>query len=252
MITPPNARGLWSHGVSRFFWLWMWAWTGTLERLGFWRSLLGLATTVFVSIDTRPVSDVVVDDAGTNVLRNALLGLLAVPVSMLAVYFLTQRQYRAELGFRRVIGRLALFLTTVLLPVVLITEFLIGKDLPFENATEVNVVNVVGVLLLLGLLLWWPVYMLCGIYWAGRTYCWIGEFHPLLAPSVTAGMTTVLAVIGLVEMDTNGLAPEVWLTLTLGGVVTTLILATAEYVQLVRAGIGWRTGPNPAQAVEAY
>src|SRR5262245_29653378 len=110
--------------------------TETLERLGFWRSFFGLATTVFVSIDVRPISDVA-DDAGTNVLRNALLGLLAVAVSMVVVGLLTRPEYRRALGTLRVAGRIILFLVTVLLPIYLITEFLVGKDLPFEDATEV-------------------------------------------------------------------------------------------------------------------
>lgn len=37
-----------------------------------------------------------------------------------------------------------------------------------------------------------------------------------------------------------------WLTVTVCGLATILILATAEYWRLVRIGVGWRTGPNPA------
>jgi hypothetical protein len=108
----------------------------------------------------------------------------------------------------------------------------------------------VGVLLMLGALLWWPVYLLCGIYWAGRTYCWIGEFHPLLAPTVTAIMTTVLATLDLASMDTKGLPRDVWLGITLSGLVSTLWLATAEYRKIVQMEVGWRTGPNPAESLD--
>lgn len=222
----------------------------TLERVGFWRSLIGLATTVLVSIDVRPVSDVVVDDTGTNVIRNAILGLLAVPASMLLVYFLTHREARRELRFLPVFGRVALLITTVFMPVYLITEYLMDTDLPFTHDTEITVVNSVGTILMLGLLLWWPPYMLSAIYWAGRTYCWVGEFHPLLAPTVTAGMTTVLTIIDVAAWKSNGLPVNTWLTLVVTGAITTLILAAVEYVKLVRRGVGWRTGPRTHQPTQ--
>lgn len=63
----------------------------------------------------------------------------------------------------------------------------------------------------------WPGYILNGLYWAGRTCCWIGEFHPLLATTVTAIMTTTLAVVDIAAWDPQGLDPDIWLTLACTG-----------------------------------
>ena len=60
---------------------------------------------VFVSLDTRHMSEIV-DDTGTNVIRNVMLGLLAIPVSIAVVYFLTHRPARPELRFWPVVGKL--------------------------------------------------------------------------------------------------------------------------------------------------
>lgn len=216
-----------------------------MERLGFWRSVSGLATVVIASVGTRSVSDVVVADTGGKVITNGTVGLIAVPVSVAVVYFLTLPGFRRELGFRSIARKLTLLTVTVILPVVVITLFLIGKEIPFKG------MNVLLILLIVIALLWYLVYLLCVLYWAGRTYCWIGEFHPLLAPTVTAIVVSGITMLDLAALDTKGLALDVWLVITLSGLVSTVWLAVAEYRQIRDENVGWRTGPVAQRARSA-
>jgi hypothetical protein len=81
------------------------------------------------------------------------------------------------------------------------------ESLPVENATDVNVVTGLGVLLMLALLVWLPVYIACGVFWAVRSYCFAGELHPLLAPTLTGITATVLTILDLARGKPTGRHP---------------------------------------------
>lgn len=213
----------------------------------------GMAVVVLVSLNVRPTSEALVEETGAKPLVNATIMVLAVPLAVLIVLLITRGPARKLLGYRRMGRTFGLWLITVALPIVLLSEIdFESKGLPFENVSEQNVATWLADTLILALVVWWIVYMACGVFWAVRSYCFVGEFHPLLAPTLTGVTAIGLAVRDLVEGDTNGLAHDVWLTLILCGLATTLILATAEYWQLVRLGVGWRTGPQPVPRSEPW
>jgi hypothetical protein len=46
-------------------------------------------------------------------------------------------------------------------------------------------------------------------------------------------------------LDSKGLHLGIWLVLTISGLVSTLLLARAEYRNIRRSGVSLTTGPNP-------
>lgn len=212
-----------------------------LDRLGFWRSVIGMATLIVVNFGVRAPTDVLYDEGVDKAWMNTLYGFCAVPVAMVGMYFLTDPRHRGELAFRPTIRRLAGLLGTIALPMVLL--FVIGffpePEAWFDGDTNPVVKYSVGIAVL-----WFAGYFVAVAYWAGRTYFWVGDFHPLLGPSVTALMVVALTAISVLSADTKGLAWDVWLGLQAGGLFTTLVLAVWEYRLYRRDGVGWRTGPG--------
>jgi hypothetical protein len=109
---------------------------------------------------------------------------------------------------------------------------------------------------LFSLLLWsplliWLAYFSCVAFWASRTCCWVGLFHPLLTPPLSAAIVTTFTVVSLVNADTEGVPVTLWLWLTFGGLASTLALATAEWVQLRRQGYRFLYGPEPHRLTTA-
>lgn len=206
--------------------------------------MIGWATVVVVSLHTRPAYDVAVNDPAAKAVLNGVLSLLAVPVSILVVYLLTRQAFRGELRPLRSLTKLAVFGATVVLPVIMFNLFLVGERIPYDEMNPLAILLTWVAVTLIGV--WYLLYLFFAIYWAARTFCWIGEFHPLLAPSVAAILAALVTVLDLVAFDTKGLTADVWLVLTIGGLITTSALAYAEYRALRTAGVRWRTGPRPA------
>lgn len=213
-----------------------------LDKLVFWRSTLGMATLILVNFGVRAPTDVLYDEGVDKAWMNTLYGFCAVPVAMVVMYFYTDVRYRRDFDFTRTILRLVALLGTIALPMVLL--FVIGvfpdPDAWFTGDRHLAVRIALGVAMT-----WFAVYFIAVAYWAGRTYFWIGDFHPLLGPTVTTLMVVVLTAVGVVTADTKGLAWDVWLVLQAGGLLTTVALAVWEYRLYRGEGIGWRTGPHP-------
>lgn len=207
-----------------------------LDRLGFWRSVVGLAVVFFMSIDFRSARDVLVDDQGGKVATNAALGLAAVPLLVGVVFLVTPARFRPSLraALRRLLTRIAIAVVTVGGPLAVFFALDPGHVYDGMPAPLILLVVVAAA--------WFLVYFLCVLYWAARTVFWIGDFHPMLSPIAAALIVGVLAVNDLVAWDTNGLPVATWLVLTGAGVVTTLLLAWAEYRHLARTGIRLTTG----------
>lgn len=219
--------------------------TPIIDRLGFWRSLAGLVIVVLVSLDVRPTEQAVGENVAAKPIVNALIMLFVVLPAVVIVLFVTRRSARRDLGWLDLGKKLGLWLITVGLPLVLFTEpelDLLRKyflSVEFTDSGAVNwLLNVVEAVLIV----WWFIYIGCGIFWAVRTYCFVGEFHPLLSPTLTGITVTVLSTIDFIGGNSNGLPHGLWLTIILVGLGTTLILAVAEYWKLVKIGFGWRTG----------
>lgn len=212
-----------------------------LDKLTFWRSVLGMATLIVVNFGVRAPTDVLYEEGVDKAWMNTLYGFCAVPVAMVGMYFLTDPRYRGDFDFKRTVLRLVGLLGTIALPMVLL--FVIGF-FPDPDAWFTGDTNPVVKYSVIVAVLWFAVYFLVVAYWAGRTYFWVGDFHPLLGPAVTALMVVVLTAISVLVADTKGLDWNVWLVLQLGGLSTTLVLATWEYRLHRRDGVGWRTGPG--------
>ncbi|MEU4768978.1 hypothetical protein AB0H12_37595 [Actinosynnema sp. NPDC023794] len=218
-----------------------------LGRVSSWRSVLGLLTLIVLGRGDRGVVDTLNEDGWGKTVENVIIALAIVPVAVLLLYLRTHREPRAGLRLRPVIGKIALLLLTTfgaMAPIVLVvTNDLFDTLKPTDFGTAV--LALFGGLLAIAYALWVAVYVGCAAWWAVRGSCFIGEFHPLLGPAVTTAVVVTATAVELVEADTNGVSDPVWLTLTLGGLVTTLVLAAVEYSMLRARRIGWRTGPRP-------
>lgn len=208
-----------------------------LDRLGFWRSLAGFVAVVVLSVDYRSVEDLV-GEPGGNAASSAFLALAAAPVFVAVVFLASPTRYRPDLraGVRKLLSRIAIAAGTVVPPVVLVFVLNAG-DVTSRLPAPVILVVVLAAA-------WFLVYFLCVVYWAARTVFWIGEFHPMLAPVVASLIVCALTVSNLVEWNTDNLPTGVWLMIVGGGLVSTLVLAAAEYRHLRESGIRLRTGPN--------
>jgi hypothetical protein len=209
-----------------------------LDRLGFWRSVVGLAVVFFMSVDFRSARDILVDEQGGKVAMNAALGLAAVPVLVGVLFLVSPARFRPGLraGLRRLLTRIAVAVVTVGVPLVFFST--LDPDQVYDGMPALVILLVVIAAS------WFLVYFLCVLYWAARTAFWIGEFHPMLSPVAASLIVCVFTVNDLIEWDSNGLPVNTWLIIMGAGVVSTLLLAGAEYRHLARTGIRLTTGPK--------
>lgn len=243
---------------------------GLLSYVSTLRSVLGLLTLVVVGIytGTRSADQVLTDEGWAKTAVNVTIAVGLVPLGMIVTFAATRRGFHRDFGWRRWLAPLwrivIMAVTTYALMMPIILENMGG--LPglwglLAVALEMEIIGIVfvarstdnaaliifgGVFLgwLVGLA-WMILYILFVAYWASRTSCWAGEFHRLLAPTVSAILVVATTIVALVGHDTQGVSMGLWLFLTLGGMITTLALAIAEHETLRRHGYRWRYGPVP-------
>lgn len=212
----------------------------TLDRLAFWRSVVGLLA-VLVATSGYLSPFVIFGDNYVRALRTAGYAMLAAPLPFLVLLAVTQSGYRSQLlpGGRRMLGRGALALATFGLPLALLFATGGGHyaiDSPGELLLVLIMLVVIG---------WYATFSVCTIYWAARTSFWTSEIHPLLAP--VASVFFVLLITGqeIIKLDTKGVPTPLWLALNLCGLASTLTLAVFEYRHARSAGFRFRGGPQP-------
>lgn len=284
LFDPPDGSGLRSE---------------TLNRLGFWRSALGLATVVLVSITFGKSPYASVKDNILEVAVSAVISAAVMLFCLAGLYLVTKRGQRRTLvrGAGRMVGNVVLVVFTVVTPF-LFTEYvatqyrtvplslltllvcgplpclslvylvqrdrltaqaqtryrvvltlLVATALAFAIVTATGVYSddiIAQVLVpLVGVVpaTWWIIYAPCAVYWTARTVMWVGAVHPMLAP-----IGTVLVVAVLFSGKTTGYKADdvpfdVWLAMSVTGLVTTFVLAAFEIRHLHRNGVGLRSGP---------
>jgi hypothetical protein len=93
---------------------------------------------------------------------------------------------------------------------------------------------------------WWLLYAPFAVYWTARTVMWVGEVHPMLAP-IGTGLLVAVVFSGKVTGRQGEEVPfDIWLPMSLTGLVTTFLLAAFEIRHLRKRGVGLRTGTCPA------
>ncbi|MGB3441071.1 MAG: hypothetical protein WBA97_20160 [Actinophytocola sp.] len=238
------------------------------------RALLGMATLVAVGIytGTRGPGQVLVEEGWEKSSKNVVFAMFAVPVFMIGTYLLTRPGHRGGFAWWPTVRRVLLMVVTTLGPMTPI--ILIATEAVPDQTTAFYVLF--GVAWLVGIVfLWryftfgavvagvlmapflaiavfliataWLVVYLCFVaFWASRTCCWAGLFHPLLAPALSATVVGYFTVDALITRNTGGVPMDLWLWLTLGGLVSTLALVITEHEMLRRQdGYRWRGGPVP-------
>jgi hypothetical protein len=228
-----------------------------LDRLAFWRSMVGLGV---ILVATSRYQDVM-----ANVLRKAMdtgrLALVLLPLPILAVFIVTRSGHRTRLlpGVLRLIRRAVIALAFFYLPIVLILaaagelsiDSLANSDVQFQSDIDFNASGAAAFWMLAAIALaivlfpWFWCFWYCTIYWAARTGFWLGDVHPLLAPLGTTGLMLLITGQELIGRDTNGVPDSLWLTLNLCGAATALVLAVFEYRHLRSIGYRFRDGPEP-------
>lgn len=182
-----------------------------------------------------------------------IIALCAIPVAVVVVHRLTRAPFRPELRLGRLVGRVVLLLVTtfgLMTPIILAVRLTAGRA-PEPSDVLQALLGLVITLVAIAYGLWAGAYVLSAALLALRSSCFVGDYHPLLGPAVTAAVVTTTTAITLIGFDTHGVGVDLWLVLTLGGLVTTIALAAAEHHLLrARHGIGWRTGPLPQRGQE--
>ena len=223
--------------------------TDLLGWLGLARSLLGLAVIVIVSWSTRSPVAVIEDEGWVKSVTNIAVTLGVVPVLMIAVRLINLGN-GSELRWWPVVWRVLLMLVSTfgaMAPIILALQNKHKVDELYEWAKGqggwtplVGLLIVALMLLFLAYVVWVAFYVFTVAMWALRTSLWSGVFHPLLAPVTTLVVVVITTVAQVVEADTKGLPHGTWLSLTVGGLVTTIAVAAAEYAVLRRDGETWR------------
>ena len=217
-----------------------------LDRLAFWRAMLGLITVVIATHGHRQFLAVLAEV--TMKTYDTLQYALALPPpAFLAVFLLTRRDRRRTLWprVRRYLIRGVPGLLVLLMPFLLSLLYLWLND--GDGTIPGSAVGLREILIFI----WAACFYGCTLYWATRTGLWISAMHPLLAP---VGSTLVMLVVSgqeLIGLETDGVPSWLWLTLNLGGVASSLTLAVMEYRLLHRMGYRWREGPDPVTGPES-
>ncbi|MCX2730372.1 hypothetical protein OOZ19_08975 [Saccharopolyspora sp. NFXS83] len=226
----------------------------TLERIAFWRSVAGLATVIIVTSGHRTFWDNVLEATGKTA-TTARFAMYAAPFVLLLLFFATRADFRRRFraGVAHILRRLLLGALTTIVPVVVLVAAFFGLAGPggrraaAEDLTRWEVLLLVTLVLLM---LWILLYSICTAYWAARTSFWTSDVHPLLAPTgsaLLAASISVVEVVGRLHEQQPEVPAHLWYPLNASGLVTTLVLATAEYRHLRGSGIGWSTGPDPVE-----
>lgn len=211
-----------------------------LDRLAFWRTMLGLITVVIATHHYRNVLEVLAS-ATAKTYDTLQYALALPPLAFLAVFLLTRRDRRRTLWprVRRYLVRGVPGLLVLLMPFLLSQLYLWLND--GDGTIPGSAVGLREILIFI----WAACFYGCTLYWATRTGLWISDMHPLLAP---VGSTLVMLLVSgqeLISLERNGVPSWLWLTLNISGVVSSLTLAVMEYRLLRTMGYRWREGPDP-------
>jgi hypothetical protein len=279
--------------------------SGTLDRLGFWRSALGLATVAVISLTfgKSPYASTV--DSGLDLAVNAVVSAAVMLFCVAGIYFVTKKGHRRTLvrGTGRMVRNLLLVVFTVVTPILLIDyvalpqhrtvplllvlTLLVCGPLPClslvylaqrdrliaQERTRYRIVLtlIVGTTLALAVLtatgvhsddriakvlvplagvvpaIWWMIYVPCAAYWTARTVMWIGAVHPMLAPIGAVLLVTVIFSGKVTGYNADEVPFDVWLKISVTGLVTTFLVAAFEIRHLRRSGVGLRSGAPTAE-----
>lgn len=219
-----------------------------LDRLAFWRSMVGIVVVAIVAAMYQPEAAAAVPVMTLlKALQSGAVALSLLPLSFLVMLVLTRPGRRRLLlrGGVRLLGRVML----ALLP------FLVLHLLPSELIyTNPDIISVFLILMLLALplvIIWFITFLCCTIYWAARTGFWTSEVNPLLAPIVTAALVVLLNGREMINGTANVVPPLLGLTLTIFGTATSVVLAALEYRHLRSIGYRFRNGPVPVATKRA-
>lgn len=204
----------------------------TVERIATWRSFTGLVTIVVASAPTRPVLSVL-DDAETKAVETALLAVVVVLAAMAVIWLRTPTSRRPALvpEIRFVLSRIGLAVLVVGLPTALVVAFV-----EWQHDRPMTAWGVLVTVAIVFALVPYLLFIARMIYFCARTSYCAARVHPMLAPICAATVVLVTTGSELYWHDTRGLPDDTWLTLTLGGLGTTLALAAWEYFELHRRG----------------
>ncbi|PKW16361.1 hypothetical protein A8926_4185 [Saccharopolyspora spinosa] len=198
-----------------------------LDRLGFWRTVAGLFVVVATTIGFRGLLDLFWDLVGKGYATIGLAVFIA-PLPILMALDARRNGYGHQLwpGFVRMVKRAALALIVIPLPLGIIVGVVL---LAFVAAWLTFVVVLPLILLGVVALLWCVPFVVCTFYWAVRTSVWMSEVNPLLAPLAGTVFAVSISIQEFVGGDTKNVPLELWLALNVFGLVTTVLLGTAEY-----------------------
>lgn len=223
-----------------------------LGRVSSWRAVLGLSTLLVLGRGERGVVETLNEEGWEKAAATVIIALAIVPAAILVLRLRTHHEFRGELRLRPVVVKIVLLASTcyaTMTPIILTVQ---GDWLDALRPTDPPgaLISVLLGFASIAYALWVACYVCCAAWWAVRSSCFIGEYHPLLGPAVTTVVVTTATAISLIRFDTNGVPTADWLILTLGGPVTTFVLVVIEYRMLRARGITWRTGPHPLPVTE--
>ncbi|GAB3287042.1 hypothetical protein [Parasphingorhabdus pacifica] len=221
-----------------------------LDRLGFWRAVVGLAVVVLTTIQYQ-WEDLVWDLTGKGFSTIELAVFVGAPAAILMAIDARQYGYGPKLrqGLLSMVKRAGLgLLVAIPLPLGIVVGIVTALILLFGTPVGLLVLPMIplGVVALL----WCVPFVMCTFYWAVRSCLWISEVNPLLAPVATTVFAAAISIEEIATNDTNGVPVHLWLPLNIFGLITTVLLGTAEFRHARSLGHqflrGRETGPVPA------
>ena len=214
----------------------------SIDQWSFRRSTAGLVVIVLISYSYRS-PNAVLNDAQDQVIINAVAAGVVAAVSLAILLAATVPEGRSALlpGLVRFLARASIAGLTIALPISYILTHdsnVFLRDLYTRHWTIILAVN-------LGLLVW-ASFIVGSIYYVARYLLGVGEVHGMLAPICGAAVVLWSTVSTLLLGDTKGVPLAAWVTLTLAGCVTTIVLSGYEYRELYAAGLRLFAGPAPS------
>ncbi|MGP4016702.1 hypothetical protein [Saccharopolyspora sp. 5N708] len=209
-------------GASQRDWL--------LDRLGFWRTVAGLAVVVLTTIRFQGEWGLAWNLAQKG-LSTIGLALLIAPLAILMALDARQNGYGLQLwdGFMRMVKRGALGLFVAIpLPLGIIGGIVFAV-IASVAAGPVGLLALPLVPLGVVALLWCVPFLVCTFYWAIRSCLWMSEVNPLLAPVAATVFAVSISIEEIATISNNNVPIPLWLVLNIFGLITTVLLGTAEY-----------------------
>jgi hypothetical protein len=208
-----------------------------VDRLGFWRAVVGLLTIIISTWPWRgDLSPFVAwAEVEEKASKSVVLALIIVVGASAITFFATPLDRRRELlkGSQRV--AVAGGIANVF---VIANQIITAVRPPVPDS---------GLVLLVGvpIAIYLTFFIIFMVYYSVRYVFAVGSVHSMLSPICSCALVFVTTAGDVYKLDTKGVPPGFWLFLTFSGLATSWLLGYYELRGLHRMGVRLLGGPEP-------